>query len=100
MSDCVKVEILCSQNACFVKQLKNTNCISSCFSKAMYNHATPRSALEAAGVASGKGVAGGKGLTIKMFDHCRLPNIISKIESMFFAKQNLKKAGDSFAFQY
>ena len=39
MSDCVKVEILWAQTACFVKKVQNTNRISSCFSKAMYNHA-------------------------------------------------------------
>ena len=34
-----KVDSLCAQNACFVKKVKNSNCVSSCFSKAMYNHA-------------------------------------------------------------
>ena len=38
-SDCDKVDSLCAQNACFVKKVKNSNCVSSCFSKAMYNHA-------------------------------------------------------------
>ena len=38
-SDCAKVDSLCAQNACFVKKVKNSNCVSSCFSKAMYNHA-------------------------------------------------------------
>ena len=38
-SDCAKVDSLCAQNACFVKNLKNSNCVSSCFSKALYNHA-------------------------------------------------------------
>ena len=38
-SDCAKVDSLCAQNACFVKKVKNSNCVSSCFSKALYNHA-------------------------------------------------------------
>ena len=37
-----KVDSLCAQNACFVKKVKNSNCVSSCFSKAMYNHAKTR----------------------------------------------------------
>ena len=41
-SDCAKVDSLCAQNACFVKKVKNSNCVSSCFSKAMYNHAKTR----------------------------------------------------------
>ena len=38
-SDCAKVGSLCAQNACFVKQIKNSNFVSSCFSKGMYKHA-------------------------------------------------------------
>ena len=37
-----KVDSLCAQNACFVKKVKNSNCVSSCFSKAMYKHAKTR----------------------------------------------------------
>ena len=41
-SDCAKVDSLCAQNACFVKKVKNSNCVSSCCSQAMYNHAKTR----------------------------------------------------------
>ena len=86
-SDCAKVDSLCAQNACFVKKVKSSNCVSSCFSKALYNHAKT---VKIYPVGLNKTpIAGRIGIRASRSSPIRTPKILKT-----------KMAGISFACQY